>query len=306
MPCRVGNGSHRWLAPYRRYRASRLAAYKIPRSIEFLSTLPKSSVLKVLRRELRDRELAALRGLRRSKLLAGAIAPRRRRYQDGLRHASVADAGIFLRSADNHDSTEASKLWHQTHQEKTMKRAFSFVASTCLGAALMYFGDPGQGTRRRATGRDRIRHIVREAGEMMGGVARHVANRARGSVAAAHVRIADGNGVPDDILIARIRARIGHVTSHPHGIEVKASGGRVTLAGDVPANEMTSLLKTVSAVPGVVEVEHSLTVHQSPNDILALRPRAPKHHRGAMFAAAVFGGAGAGALLALAPRRRGR
>ena len=36
----------------------RLAPYKVPREIEFLSALPKSTVMKVLRRELRERELA--------------------------------------------------------------------------------------------------------------------------------------------------------------------------------------------------------------------------------------------------------
>ena len=35
-----------------------LAAYKAPRSIAFLDELPKSSALKILRRELRDREIA--------------------------------------------------------------------------------------------------------------------------------------------------------------------------------------------------------------------------------------------------------
>ena len=35
-----------------------LAAYKVPREVEFLDELPKSTVLKVLRRELRDREIA--------------------------------------------------------------------------------------------------------------------------------------------------------------------------------------------------------------------------------------------------------
>ena len=34
-----------------------LAGYKIPRKVEFLAELPKSSVMKILRRELRDREL---------------------------------------------------------------------------------------------------------------------------------------------------------------------------------------------------------------------------------------------------------
>ncbi len=40
------------------YSRGQLAAYKIPREIEFLDELPKSTVLKVLRRELRERELA--------------------------------------------------------------------------------------------------------------------------------------------------------------------------------------------------------------------------------------------------------
>jgi len=35
-----------------------LAAYKVPREIDFIDELPKSTVLKVLRRELRDMEMA--------------------------------------------------------------------------------------------------------------------------------------------------------------------------------------------------------------------------------------------------------
>ncbi|QDV05949.1 Long-chain-fatty-acid--CoA ligase [Planctomycetes bacterium Poly30] len=41
-----------------KYARENLAAYKIPRQIEFLEELPKSSVMKILRRELRDREIA--------------------------------------------------------------------------------------------------------------------------------------------------------------------------------------------------------------------------------------------------------
>lgn len=44
----------------REHCASDLAAYKIPDEIEFLDELPKSNVLKVLRRELRERELKRL------------------------------------------------------------------------------------------------------------------------------------------------------------------------------------------------------------------------------------------------------
>lgn len=38
-----------------------LAAYKVPRSIEFRASLPKSGILKILRRELREQELARLK-----------------------------------------------------------------------------------------------------------------------------------------------------------------------------------------------------------------------------------------------------
>ena len=46
----------------REFCAKELAKYKVPDEIEFLDELPKSNVLKVLRRELRDRELVR-RGL---------------------------------------------------------------------------------------------------------------------------------------------------------------------------------------------------------------------------------------------------
>ena len=42
------------------YCREHLAAYKIPRSVEFRDSLPKSTVLKILRRELRDEEMAKL------------------------------------------------------------------------------------------------------------------------------------------------------------------------------------------------------------------------------------------------------
>ena len=42
----------------KQYCKERLAAYKVPKMYEFLDELPKSAVGKVLRRELRDREIA--------------------------------------------------------------------------------------------------------------------------------------------------------------------------------------------------------------------------------------------------------
>ena len=44
--------------PKRKGLRERLAPYKVPRELEFLPELPKSTVMKILRRELRERELA--------------------------------------------------------------------------------------------------------------------------------------------------------------------------------------------------------------------------------------------------------
>jgi long-chain acyl-CoA synthetase len=46
----------------RAYLAGQLARYKLPREIEFLAELPKSPMMKILRRELRERELRRLGG----------------------------------------------------------------------------------------------------------------------------------------------------------------------------------------------------------------------------------------------------
>ncbi len=44
------------------YLRTQLAAYKVPREIEFIPELPKSSMMKILRRELREREIARTSG----------------------------------------------------------------------------------------------------------------------------------------------------------------------------------------------------------------------------------------------------
>ena len=44
------------------YLRGQLAAYKVPKEIEFIPELPKSSMMKILRRELRDREAKHVSG----------------------------------------------------------------------------------------------------------------------------------------------------------------------------------------------------------------------------------------------------
>ena len=53
----VQPGAHLTVAEVQDYCREQLASYKVPREIEFLDELPKSAVLKILRRELRAREI---------------------------------------------------------------------------------------------------------------------------------------------------------------------------------------------------------------------------------------------------------
>jgi uncharacterized membrane protein len=66
-------------------------------------------------------------------------------------------------------------------------------------------------------------------------------------------------------LAERVRAKIGHAVSHPHAIKVTAHGGRVTLSGPILAHEKEQLLDVVRDVPGVVDVEDNLEVHERPD-----------------------------------------
>lgn len=63
------------------YCREHLAAYKVPRQVEFIDELPKSAVLKVLRRELRDREEG-----RREEIETGKLEA------DGLDEAALAES----------------------------------------------------------------------------------------------------------------------------------------------------------------------------------------------------------------------
>ncbi len=57
------------------YSRKELAAYKIPRQIEFRDELPKSTVLKILRREHREQEMAKLKAAAKGRRGAEEAAP---------------------------------------------------------------------------------------------------------------------------------------------------------------------------------------------------------------------------------------
>ena len=118
-----------------------------------------------------------------------------------------------------------------------------------LGAGLMYFLDPDRGRRRRTLVRDTATHLVHAADDAIGTTARDVSNRLIGFVAEVKSRFTCEK-VSDEVLVERVRAKLGRVASHPHALKVTAEQGRVTLGGPILAHEVDPLLKCVYAVRG--------------------------------------------------------
>ena len=139
-----------------------------------------------------------------------------------------------------------------------------------VGAGLMYFLDPVRGARRRALARDRIVHALHALDTVTEKGARDLTCHARGLVAEAQSFFHDDD-VPDEVLKARVRSKLGHVVGHPHAIDVMVRHGRVELRGAILADDFDGLVSTVAVVPGVRGVESRLDVYAAPDHVAALQ-----------------------------------
>lgn len=153
-----------------------------------------------------------------------------------------------------------------------MNRRLDVIAGLGLGACLMYIFDPRVGRRRRAQARDKMIRFTHKAGDSIGVTSRDLKNRVIGLAAESRGFISRKE-VDDDVLVDRVRSRLGPVVSHPSSIEVKAQNGKVILSGPILAREVDGLLSDVSSVPGVAEVENRLEAHQEPGNIPGLQGR---------------------------------
>jgi uncharacterized membrane protein len=139
-----------------------------------------------------------------------------------------------------------------------------------LGAGLMYLLDPDRGRRRRALVRDQLVHGWNKAEDALDTTAADFANRTRGLAAETKARFRH-EVVEDNVLMARVRSRIGRVVSHPGSIDVSAQQGRVSLSGPILAREVEPLLSAVRSVRGVTDVENYLEVHERPDGVPGLQ-----------------------------------
>lgn len=130
---------------------------------------------------------------------------------------------------------------------------FAAACAGAAGAGLMYVFDPIKGRSRRAVLRDKAKHVIREAVKKAEGARNDAVNRVCGLMAETKARMCSAQPA-DDILVQRLRAKLGRIVTHPHEVSVAAEHGVVTLSGILPVSEIRRTLEASKCIRGVNKV----------------------------------------------------
>ena len=113
----------------------------------------------------------------------------------------------------------------------------------------------------------RASHVTRDA---LDTTSHDLANRTRGIVAATRARWHDVD-VSDEVLLERVRAKLGRVSSHPRAIDVAVDNGHVTMRGSALADEARTIISKIERVRGVRSVTNELDLHATAENIPSLQ-----------------------------------
>jgi hypothetical protein len=156
-----------------------------------------------------------------------------------------------------------------------MNSCIAMLTGASFGATIMYMLDPDLGRRRRALVKDQFASLPNTFQDAASVTARDLKNRSTGFFSEARARLLD-NQASDEVLIDRVRSKLGFFVRHPSAIEVQARDGRIILSGPVLSDEVQQLLDGVRLVRGVRDVENHLEVHSEPGNVPGLQGDKPK------------------------------
>src|ERR1041385_2760730 len=142
-----------------------------------------------------------------------------------------------------------------------MNKGVALIGGAGLGAALMYLFDPDRGKRRRALIRDKVEAAGNKLSDKADKMQRDLRNRAYGVVAETK-SIFRHDEVPDNVLIDRVRSRVGRLPVHIGAFDISARDGVVTLRGQILADELPRVLRAARFVHGVNGIDNQFEVHE--------------------------------------------
>ncbi len=152
-----------------------------------------------------------------------------------------------------------------------MNNKTAIVGAVGLGAALMYFLDPDRGRRRRALVRDKVESAGNKATDYAEKMGRDIRNRAYGVVAETK-SLFQHEEVTDDVLVDRVRAKLGRYKVH---VDVQAHDGVVSLSGPIVESALPMVLRAVRFVRGVKEVNNQMNVQKDAEELPAMPSTEP-------------------------------
>lgn len=147
-----------------------------------------------------------------------------------------------------------------------MVKISSLIIGAALGAGWMYFKDPNQGNHRQSMIRDRAMRARQDADVAVDTAVRDLRQRARGILAEGMAMISEEE-VSDQVLEARVRSRLGMLARHAGAVQVNVQDKKVTLSGDILANEVDGLLSGIKKTRGPSSIENHLRVHEGAEGI---------------------------------------
>lgn len=157
--------------------------------------------------------------------------------------------------------------------------AFWIGGGVLAGSAVMFLMDPLRGAGRRSRLMDqtfgRSRRLAASAARQM----RNAANHARGAVAERAARRRDRRRIiPDDKLVERARAQLGHVVRHPGLLRVQAKDGNVYVSGPVLLGEARKIRDRLLQTRGVRDYELNVTEYPDVSRISGVLGRGGHKH----------------------------
>ena len=153
----------------------------------------------------------------------------------------------------------------------------TLVSGMIIGATIMYIFDEHRGAKRRSHARDKIVHAAHTVGRETRKRTRDLFNRGIGSIAELGSSVRDRiRSLPDDQLVDRVRAQLGHVVSHSGLLQVYAKNGCVTVSGPVLDREIDNIRNRMKKIRGVKECRVQVEPHTELDRVsgsLGRRPR---------------------------------